>query len=119
MPDSHRTGRLGEDAAAELAIDRGWQIIARNHRMKRGEADLVGLRERDGLKQGMLAEVKSSRRQHVDLSARVNADKRRRMFEMADQLIAEHNLDEVHVVIVEVRVLRDRQELLWIELDAF
>ena len=36
-----RLGSLGEDAAAALLESKGFRIIARNHRTRRGEVDLV------------------------------------------------------------------------------
>ena len=118
-PRAHRIGRRGEDAAVGLVVDRGWRVIARNRRMARGEADIVALRAVGGVAQGLIAEVKSSARSGEDLGARVNADKRRRMFEMADQLLAEETLEEVHVAIITVQLGADCEELLWLDLDRF
>lgn len=38
-------GRLGEDLAATLLRDKGWEVIARNVTLSRGELDLIA---RDG-----------------------------------------------------------------------
>ena len=39
-----RLGRQGEDAAARLYEERGWQIIDRNFRCKFGEIDVIATR---------------------------------------------------------------------------
>lgn len=41
----HRLGRLGEQLAAEHFERLGYQVIARNHRTRFGELDLVAARE--------------------------------------------------------------------------
>ena len=87
--------------------------------MTHGEADIVGLRERSGVQQGLIVEVKATRRHDEDLAARVTTDKRRRMFAMAEQLSHEHGLDEVHVVIIGAHLNTDSEDLLWLELDPF
>ncbi len=42
MTSRARLGALGEDAAAALLERQGFAIVARNHRTRRGEVDLVG-----------------------------------------------------------------------------
>jgi len=39
-----RLGALGEQAAEELLRSRGYRIVARNHRCRRGEVDLIAER---------------------------------------------------------------------------
>lgn len=41
----HHLGRLGEDLAVEHLMRLGWEIVARNHRTRFGELDVVA---RDG-----------------------------------------------------------------------
>jgi len=38
----HRLGRLGEDLAAAHLERRGFEVVARNHRTRYGEIDLIG-----------------------------------------------------------------------------
>ena len=40
-PVRQRLGELGENAAAELLRTRGYRIVARNHRCRLGEVDLI------------------------------------------------------------------------------
>ncbi len=56
-PDDRELGELGEEVAARHLARRGWKILARRLRTKRGEADLVA-RSRDGL---AVVEVKTGR----------------------------------------------------------
>ncbi len=44
MTTRQRLGALGEEAAAELLRSRGYRIVARNHRCRRGEVDLIAER---------------------------------------------------------------------------
>lgn len=46
MARSHRLGRAGEDAAAELLAARGWRVLDRNYRFGHKEIDLVARRGR-------------------------------------------------------------------------
>ena len=39
----HRLGRLGEDLAAQHLVRRGLEIVARNHRTRFGEIDVIAL----------------------------------------------------------------------------
>lgn len=39
------TGRLGEDAAAEYLLSRGYRILRRNYRSRRAEIDIVARKE--------------------------------------------------------------------------
>lgn len=41
MTQKSETGKLGEDAAYEYLIDKGYKIIERNHRQKWGEIDVI------------------------------------------------------------------------------
>lgn len=53
----HRLGRAGEDAAARHLEHRGYDILARNHRTRWGEIDLIACDERTLV----FAEVKTRR----------------------------------------------------------
>ena len=56
--DARRTlGRLGEDLAAAHVERLGWRIVARNHRTRLGEIDLIALDDRALV----FAEVKTCR----------------------------------------------------------
>jgi len=44
MTVRQRFGALGEEAAAELLRSQGYRIVAKNHRCRRGEVDLVAER---------------------------------------------------------------------------
>ncbi|WP_062076505.1 YraN family protein [Demequina globuliformis] len=57
MTTAQQVGRIGEDAAYEWMVDRGWRVLARNWRCEHGEIDLVGV-EDDTL---VIAEVKARR----------------------------------------------------------
>ena len=102
-----------------MAEERGWTIVARNRRFGGGEADVLGVREQRSLQQGLVLEVKSSKRPDDHLSARVSAAQRRRLFAMADTFLDERALDEVHVVVVTAHLSGDAQALTWLELDRF
>lgn len=47
MPAHLDTGRRGEDLAARLLHEKGYELVARNYRMGRGEVDLIV--KKDGL----------------------------------------------------------------------
>ena len=45
MTDKMETGSLGENLAAEFLVDKGFKIVARNHRWKHAEIDLIVQRD--------------------------------------------------------------------------
>jgi putative endonuclease len=78
-------GRAGEDAAAAWLGERGWRIIARNVRSRRGEVDLVA--ERGDLL--AFVEVKAWRtRGAADLEYAVGKAKQRRLRDAARLFLA-------------------------------
>jgi len=78
-------GRRGEDAACAWLIRRGYQLIARNVRLARGELDIIA-RQQDLL---VFIEVKSHRHRHSALQA-VTPDKCRRLRQAAQAWRARH-----------------------------
>lgn len=75
----------GEDLAARLLVDKGWQIVARNWRCKIGELDIVAL---DG---GELIFVEVKARRSAGFGGPVGAvtfEKRRRIRKLAEVFIA-------------------------------
>lgn len=78
-------GRLGELRAACFYLLRGYRIVGRNVRLRRGEIDLVVRRGRTVI----LVEVKT--RQSLTAGAghdAVDQDKRRRLIALGDQYLA-------------------------------
>lgn len=43
-PARQRLGAAGEEAAARLLVEKGYRVVARNHRCRLGEVDLVAER---------------------------------------------------------------------------
>lgn len=46
MPIHLDTGRQGEDLAAHLLAEKGYELVARNYRVGKGEVDLIVKKER-------------------------------------------------------------------------
>lgn len=81
----HRLGRLGEDLAAEHLERRGFRLIARNHRTRFGELDLIGF---DG-RTLVFAEVKTRRAGSGTPWDALGAAKCRQVRQMARAWLAE------------------------------
>jgi len=45
MTDKIETGSIGENLAAKFLVEKGFKVVARNFRWKRGEIDLIVQRE--------------------------------------------------------------------------
>jgi putative endonuclease len=45
MTDKIKTGGLGENLAAEFFVSKGFSVVARNYRWKKGEIDLIVQRD--------------------------------------------------------------------------
>ncbi len=112
-------GQRGEDAAAVMATQKGWQIHGRNLRLRAGEADLVCVRETAAGLRGLIVEVKSTGDGGYALEARLDAAKRKRLWAMAREIADRLELVEVGVVAVLCVIGADSQQLSWLELDAW
>jgi putative endonuclease len=75
----HRLGRLGEDLAAAHLQRRGFALVARNHRTRYGELDLIGY---DG-RTIVFAEVKTRRAGSGNPWDALGEAKRRQVRQMA------------------------------------
>ena len=75
----HRLGRLGEDLAAAHLQRRGFALVARNHRTRYGELDLIAY---DG-RTLVFVEVKSRRAGSGDPWDALGETKRRQVRQMA------------------------------------
>jgi putative endonuclease len=81
----HRLGRLGEDLAAAHLQRRGFALVARNHRTRYGELDLIGY---DG-RTLVFAEVKTRRAGSGAPWDALGDAKRRQVRQMASAWLAE------------------------------
>jgi putative endonuclease len=85
--DRRRSGQRAEDAAAAFLEARGYRVLARNHRTRRGEVDLVC---RDG---GVLCFVEVRSRSRLDYgtpAASVTVAKARRVVAAATDWALRH-----------------------------
>ena len=82
-------GKTGEDLACRELERRGYAIVARRHRTRRGELDIIA---RDG-RTLVFVEVKA-RRAHAfgDAADAVDGRKRRRLARLALEYVAAHHL---------------------------
>lgn len=81
----HRLGRLGEDLAAAHLQRRGFALVARNHRTRYGELDLIGY---DG-RTLVFAEVKTRRAGSGTPWDALGEAKRRQVRQMAKAWLSE------------------------------
>jgi putative endonuclease len=81
----HRLGRIGEDAAVEHLRRRGFRILARNHRTRHGELDIIGF---DGTTI-VFAEVKTRRAGSGTPWDALGHPKRRQVRRMASAWLAQ------------------------------
>ncbi len=93
MSDSrHQLGRWGEHVAARYLEDLGYQIIERNWRCRRGEIDLI-TQAGEVL---VFVEVKTRRGRAFGMPEEaITAQKRRKLLELGQFYLLEHDLDEV------------------------
>ena len=82
-------GKIGEDLACRELERRGYAIIARRYRRRRGELDIIA---RDG-QTTVFVEVKA-REGHAfgDAAEAVTVDKQRRIVDLAADYLARHRL---------------------------
>lgn len=81
----HLLGRVGERLAAEHYERLGCRVLARNHRTRRGELDLV-VRDRQEI---VFVEVKCARAGDMDPFEWITARKQRRIRELALEWLAQ------------------------------
>jgi putative endonuclease len=88
---AHELGRLGEQAAAEEMIRRGFRILDRNLRLRSAEVDLIAM-DRAGL---IFVEVKTrSTARYGDPYEAVDEAKRERLIRAALEYIDSHDLGD-------------------------
>jgi putative endonuclease len=86
-------GATGEDVAVEYLLTKGYTIVTRNYRSRRGEIDCVA-KDPDGTL--VFVEVKASRNAGCGNPLfRVTPAKQRNLVKMAVQYLGEHSLSSV------------------------
>lgn len=95
-------GFRGEAAAAQFMRDAGWQVVARNYRLKMGEIDLIVRRdEKMGARMEptvAIVEVKTrTRSDGPPPEASVNFPKRQRLVRLAQAFLQRENIRNVNV----------------------
>jgi putative endonuclease len=87
-------GQRGEDAAARLLVDRGYEILHRNWRCRLGEFDIIAL---DGSTL-VICEVKTRRSAFAGTAAEaVGPEKRRRLIRLATAYILATRSSDVSI----------------------
>ena len=86
QPANQSLGRLGEQLALEHYQRLGLELVARNHRTRAGEIDLI-VRDARAI---VFVEVKARRAGGLDPLLSVTARKRRQMRKLAAAWLAEH-----------------------------
>lgn len=88
--NTHQKGDLGEELAADYLVSKGYSIICRKFRSKRGEIDCIA-QDPDGVL--VFIEVKSSRNSSIGNPLYwVTLSKQRTIARIALQYITEHKL---------------------------
>ncbi len=104
--DRQKLGRWGEQLAAERLQSEGYVILARNWRCSRGEIDLVA-QAGDVL---VFVEVKTRRgRDYGTPEEAITRSKAKRLLELGQRYMLEHDLEDVEWRIDLVAVELDRQ----------
>lgn len=92
---SESLGKRGEKLASKFLRKQGCKILARNYRCPTGEADIVALDKNDTL---VFAEVKTrSSDFHTDPQSAVNADKQRRLRNVAKYFLNARKCEDLNV----------------------
>jgi putative endonuclease len=86
---THEKGNWGEDRAAEYLLTKGYKIICRRYRFRKGEIDCIAY-DPDGTL--VFIEVKSSLSKSQSPLFWVTPAKQRTIFRVAQHYLAEHNL---------------------------
>jgi putative endonuclease len=120
MAEDHRQslGKLGENLACAALIERGYVIIARRHRTKLGEIDIIA---RDG-DTTVFVEVKSRAGDEFGGgAAAVTAWKQRKVAQMAMDYLVRHRLEDqpCRFDVVTVDVVNGQEPRVEIYMNAF
>lgn len=116
MDDKQATGKTGENMAAEYLLKRGYTVVERNFRHRRGEIDLI-VRKEELL---LFIEVKT-RTGNADWGypeEAVNAKKARQVINCANNYIFRKNwMGEIRFDIIAIELGKET-EITWFQ-DAF
>ncbi|MBL8047077.1 MAG: YraN family protein [Chthonomonas sp.] len=88
MSDARLRGNQAEVLAANALLARGYTIVTRRFKSRRGEIDLVA---RDG-ETWVFIEVKASERGHETALTHLTSDKRQRLSQAADEFFERFDL---------------------------
>lgn len=113
------TGRRGEEAAVAFARERGWHLVLCNMPVAGAEADVVCERLQDGVRAGLLLEVKASASPYGVQAERLGAAQTRRLWRMAEVLCAQHGFERIEVALVLVAMTPTQERVTWIPLEPF
>jgi putative endonuclease len=108
MPSNVERGMQGQHTAESYLYGKGWQVLARNYRVKTGEIDLIG---RDG---GYIVFVEVKYRRGLGFGRpceSVNPAKQRRIIKTALHYIAAHKLHNRDIRFDVVEVLGEPGQL--------
>lgn len=110
-----RTGRRGEASVARHLQSRGATILARNARYPAGEADVLAQLPNG---HGLLIEVKATAGRYA-LTPRIDARKKARLFAIAEQAAAAHDLSTIEVQVAAVTLTANRETITLHTLDPW
>lgn len=116
--DTVAIGQRGELIALRLAEQAGWGQGRTNVRIGKGVADVVCFRVRDGQKEGLVLEVKSSIRRMPD-PEHVQKRQLTGLLRMAARLASRKKLARVEVAVVLVFLTPGGHETQWLDVDGF
>ena len=109
-------GKLGEDRATSFLLEKGYEIVARNHRYKKSEVDLIC--KRDGLL--VFVEVKTrSSKAFGEPETFVSTSQQKAIVRAAEAYMLETNWPgDIRFDIIAIVVNKGFEELVHLE-DAF
>ena len=108
MNNKHATGQAGQDAAEKFLQNKGYEVLARNYRLRTGEVDLI---LRDGT-YIVFVEVKFRKSLGYGLPREaVGHVKQQRIINTAMHYLTRHNLTESDIRFDVVEVLQQHGRL--------
>ena len=108
MDNKHKTGLAGQEAAEKFLQNKGYEVLARNYRVKTGEIDLI---LRDGT-YIVFAEVKFRKSLEYGFPREaVNHIKQQRIIKTALHYLTRYNLTENDIRFDVIEVLQQHSQL--------
>jgi len=107
MPDNQNIGKIGEDLAAKLLVEKGYLILERNYRFGHGEIDIIAMHNETLV----FVEVKTRKNlEYGEPEYAITKNKQRQVRKMAELYLFDKDITDTDCRIDVVAILLKKKD---------